>query len=93
MLFHLGRDLALDVREAGASLQLVFVDCDASFPGDLDLATFHPLIIYIQIPRRKVCDPPTMVGRGWVGEGMVRRDGWGRRWERDGGERDGGISA
>lgn len=50
------RDLALDVREAGASLQLVFMNCDASFPTDLDPAVFHPLIIYIQVPRRKVLE-------------------------------------
>eukprot|EP00731_Ephydatia_muelleri_P020267 Em0012g1092a len=50
------RDLALDVREAGASLKLVFMNCDASFPTDLDQAAFHPLIIYIQISRRKVLE-------------------------------------
>ena len=54
MFLYKGRDLALDVREAGASLKLVFMNCDASFPSDLDQASFHPLIIYIQIPRRKV---------------------------------------
>ena len=43
-----------EVFAAGASMNLIFLDCSASCPEDLELANIHPQIIYIQITRQKV---------------------------------------
>lgn len=44
-----------EVLAAGSELQLVFLDSDASFPSDLQAANIHPMFIYIEIARQKVC--------------------------------------
>ena len=40
----------------GPTLKLVLLECDASFPSDLAHTTLHPMIVYIQIARQKVCE-------------------------------------
>lgn len=47
------REVESLVYQAGTSLNLVFLDSDASFPSDL-CPSLHPLIVYIQISRQKV---------------------------------------
>lgn len=43
------------VFQAGRSLNLVYLDCPVSFPGDLDSASrLHPLYIYVQVSRPTV---------------------------------------
>ena len=49
----------------GPTLKLVLLECDASFPSDLAHTTLHPMIVYIQIARQKVCE----------GGGEGRREG------------------
>ena len=48
------RQLRSEVFAAGRSMNLVFLDCDASSPEDLEPADIHPHIIYIHILRQKV---------------------------------------
>ena len=43
-----------EVGAAGASLQLVFLDSDASFPSDLQAANIHPMFVYVQVSQQKV---------------------------------------
>ena len=48
------RRLHSEVYAAGASMNLVFLDCNASCPEDLAPAKIHPHIIYVHIARQKV---------------------------------------
>ena len=48
------RRLRSEVFAAGRSMNLIFLDCDASFPEDLEPANIHPHIVYIHIVRQKV---------------------------------------
>ena len=49
------RNLEASVFQAGRSLNLVLLDCPASFPGDLDSASrLHPLFICVQVARHSV---------------------------------------
>ena len=48
------RRLHSEVFAAGTSMNLIFLDCDASCPEDLELADVHAHIVYIQIARQKV---------------------------------------
>lgn len=48
------RRLHSEVYAAGASMNLVFLDCDASSPEDLAPAKIHPHIVYVHIVRQKV---------------------------------------
>ena len=48
------QQLRSEVFAAGRSMNLVFLDCDANSPEDLEPANIHPHIIYIHIVRQKV---------------------------------------
>ena len=48
------RRLRSEVYAAGTSMNLIFLDCDASCPEDLQPANIHAHIVYIQIARQKV---------------------------------------
>lgn len=50
------RSLVSEVYRVGPTLKLVLLECDASFPSDLAHTTLHPMIVYIQIARQKVCE-------------------------------------
>ena len=47
-------EVELQVWREGDSLQLLFLDCDASHPSQLEHTALHPLIVYIHISRVKV---------------------------------------
>lgn len=48
------RSLRGEVYGAGHSFNLVFLDCDASFPEDVLWLKIHPLLVYVQVARRQV---------------------------------------
>ena len=48
------RRLRSEVYAAGASMNIVFLDCNASTPEDLAPANIHAHIIYVHIARLKV---------------------------------------
>ena len=54
MTVEQARRLRSEVFAAGTSMNLIFLDCNASSLEDLEPANIHPQIIYIQIARQKV---------------------------------------
>ena len=48
------RRLEGEVTAAGVSLNLILLDCDASFPEDLAQTNIHPHFVYIEVARLKV---------------------------------------
>ena len=54
MTVEQARRLRSEVYAAGASMNLVFLDCNASSPEDLAPAKIHPHVIYVHIARQKV---------------------------------------
>ena len=48
------KKLRSEVYAAGASMNLIFLDCNGSTPEDLAPANIHPHIVYVNIARQKV---------------------------------------
>ena len=48
------KQLEGDVYRAASTMNIVFLDCDANFPGDFENTKLHPHFVYVKVARQQV---------------------------------------